>query len=1019
MQDDTTDSTDASLSECGHERFERNHYFHGKLMTARDMQAEQAYNVGQRRAQARNVGGSGVAWGLKAEIENDGEDAIRVYVHEGYGVDECGRPIVVPKPYDNTITGSKADGPTLSVYLKYDSCLKESVPVDGGQTACEDECAYNRVLEVYDVEVRPGLPDKETVGKPVEPVEFPGWNDLGSVSDKDRSLPGEYDEVYSTIASSYWEETQDTVGAETEESSLYLGSFETDDNGNWGPTDEVPTQYLYTNDMLYAGIARHTADFGNPHETSLRTVSRDSEYETGLQVRDDGSANPQVVMSSTDETVDVIHTPGEQRIDLSVKAHVDKIVDKRIEPLERYAVERALKYKALVFERAAERFDGQAGGIADDVATLAREAVDTRLVTASHSTEGEEPKIHLEGGDGDGIDAEDYAALLREFLDLEERFRNQVDDQVTDASYQRLSNAIGGLKSTLEPSDPSTLEIGAAEDDVADAVEWLEELEEEPEPEPEPADAQFATDGGSFEEHRGDIAEISVELENTRSATLTVGTPETEYQSTVEIQSGGGGAVTVLMNTYLAGRNAGEENRAFGTADPADSATARLDTDVEGIEQRETMLSEDTYSLSLSVDGEDTDEGTLSLEARSTDDLTVRRGSPNAYNALTTTSEIESAVSRGALDDGDVERGDTVAAEIEVTGVYGAIAAASGSATAVDANAIKRLDKEGLLELDVTQSRGINTFKKHLELWRSVDGGAARLLADPAENRIYLVFNTGRAVFVQENGERARPGPGEGYEVQFGVVGNTLLAAEAEDVSDAFNMAGRQQVEVPDVEGDPYQVATSKAENKQLSLDPTYRQIQSTTTLDRYNYDTINTQEPEAGTTVDAGSEIQVEVWTSRPITVIPELQPEQIEELHNQGIEYVHQLEEVDTSVLTNRISGVGDQTAGRLKDVATDYRIANDLAIREGTTFQDALNVSPTFRESGLTDVMKLDDETIQSEITTAVHNPEMTEVTAEGADTFTSRSDNIALNLEESGTDVTDTFVTESDSDNEPLF
>lgn len=1006
MQDDTTQTTDASLSECGNERFERNHYFHGKLMTARDMQAEQAYNVGQRRAQARNVGGSGVAWGLKAEITGEGDESIRVFVHEGYGVDACGRPIVMPDTYDDVITdGSKVDAPALSVYLEYDACLKESVPVDGGETACEDECAYNRVLEVYDVHVKAHDPDPTTVGKPIEPVTFPDWNDLDSVSDSDRSLPGEYDPVYATIASSYWDEVGAPGGAEAAADGLYLGTFATDDNGNWQREPAPPTQYLYTNDMLYAGLARHTADFGNPHETSLRTVTRESASETGLQVRDDGSDNPQVVVSSTDETVEVTHTPDAQQIDLSVQRYVEEVVAERIEPLERYAVERALKYKALVFDRAAERFDGEAGGTAGDIASLAREAVDTRL--ASTGGADGDGMIELGGGGDQSIHAEDYVALLTEFLDLEEEFRTQVDGQVTEASYQRLSNAIGRLKAALEPADPSTLDIGAAEDDVADAVEWLAELEEEPEP--EPADATF-TDGGQFEEHRGDIAEITVELENTRSATLTVGSAEGDYQSTVDIQSGGGRSVTVQMNTFLAGRGASEESRAFGTANPADSASATLQS-----AEHSGMLTARTYEVSLAVEGEEAAVGTLELLERGTEGLQVSRSPAGSYDSLTSPAAIRSARSAGDIDDGDVESGDVVVAEIGSTGIYGAIAAASGDATVVDGRAIEGLEHRELMWIDIVQAGARTSAGKRLRFWQSVERGAARALADPAAERVYLVIDTAQAVVIQPDGNRASLGPGETYTVEFNLGAGSPLSSDAEQVSDDFSMAGRRLVEVPDVEGDSYTAASMKASEQQLSLDPTYKQIQSANTLSVASYDYIDQQDRDPGTEVPAGTEIGVEVWTSRPVADIEGIDPQILDQLANMDIEYVHELEETDTAQLTNNIAGVGTQTATNLKNEATDYRIADELAVREGTNFQDSLQVSSTFRESGQTDVTNLDDGTIQTMLTNAVQDPNSSLTAAdagtffEGSQTFNYTIEDLQNNLNLTGGSSND-FITD---------
>jgi hypothetical protein len=973
MQDDSTDPTDASLSDCGHERFERNHYFHGKLMTARDMAAEQTYHVGQRRAHARSVAGSGVAWGLETSIRDD-DDAVVVTVTRGYAIDECGRSVVVPEDREKTITDrTKVNATALSVYVRFEACLKESVPVDGAETACEDECAYNRVLEVYDIEVEAADPG-ETSGlgegagtggatdppgaetKRVEPVTFPDWNDLASVTETGRETPSPTDDGLATIAESYRGAAPNETGTD-EDMRIYLGTFTPGPKDPWIRDDTLPTPYVYSNDMLYAATARHAADFGNPHEVSLTSVGRPEENAADIHVRDDESTQPEVTLKG-DESVDVSHDEAQQRVDVSVEECVEELVEERVAPLERYAMEKALKYKGLVFRQASEQFDDPAGATAGAIADLARRAVEARL-------DPETETVELDVGDGDpeDVDPENYTKLLTEFHTIEQEFRGQVAGQVTTTSYQRLSDALGDLKTALKPADPGLLELGSAQDDVVDAVEWLEPVEDD-EPEPEPGDATFTADGGIVEE-RGDVAEIGIELENTNSATLTVGSSEGGYESTVTVQSAGDDTVTVLMNTYLAGQSAGEESQAFGTRQPSDSAIATLNTS-----ELSSPLASGTYDLTVSVDGPEADVNSLDLQSRSTDALSVSHGPSSGFDSLTDATAVREAIDDGTLSgSGRVDPGETVVAEVEVSGIYGAIASSFGDKTDVDPQGLEDVENGELAELTIEQTGAESP--KHLDLWASVGNDTARLFAEPSENLLFLVFDSGEATFSEGGGSTATPSANESYEAAFEVFGNSPLASSNERVTDTFAMS-ELMVQVPPVTDKTYTGALMELESKQLSADPTYEQIDRATFTGGLTYDTVVEQNPEPGTTVQAGSEVDLVVLTSRKVSdVVTGVGTNYASTLENLGYEYVHELEEANAADLSQEIPTVSEGQIQDWIDQAQQERVATELSLREGTSIDQARDVATAFTETDQTNVAAMNDQQMQDIITQSVQN------------------------------------------------
>jgi hypothetical protein len=784
MSDDNANPTDASLSECGHQRFERNHYFHGKLMTARDMVAEQSYHVRQRRAHARSVGGSGVVWGLDTTVEEDGDGDLLVTVTKGYAIDDCGRPVVVPEKHTKTVTDETVVGSTVvGVWVSFESCLKESVPVDGAESACEDECAYNRVLEVYDIEVEdasaspsnPTPDDPDSVAKTVPSLEFPDREDYAISG---REQPGVADPALSTIAESFRDEI-DADWSEPSDSRLYLGTFsappDTSDETEWERDPTQPEPLVYTNDMLYAATARHAADFENPHQVSLTSSEVPGENAAVVSTLDDESDAADVTVSGADGSVDVDHASGDT-IDLSVTDHVDDVVESRIEPLERYTVEKALKYTGRVFRTVPSRFSGEAGELGAEVATKARSVSDGRLQAASDAEAAEELVIRDEDGNVERvIEGDVYETVFDEFLELEQSFNEAVSEQVTAASAERLDLAVGRLESALDESEPSHREMGAAQDDVVDAVEWLDPAET--------ASASLQPTVTSVA--RGDIVELTVELEGTDTATLVVGSEEVNYESTAELTDGSGdGSVTVRMNTYSAGRSDGEESAAFGTVDEADSVSATLETDA-----LENVLAAGSYDISVLVDGRQVDVGQLALQARTTGALSVMRAPTAAFrDGLNSYQAVRNGIDAGTVTDaGEVVPAETIVLAIEASGVFGALAEHSGS----DQTAIAVLEPlltSSVLDLSVVSTADAET-PVELDLSATDSAGDLRGFADQEDGRLFVLFDSGAAVFTRD-GSPAEVAPGDGFEAEFTVSGDgpliTTDGTDGESVADEF-----------------------------------------------------------------------------------------------------------------------------------------------------------------------------------------------------------------------------------------
>lgn len=269
-------------------RFERNRFFNGKLMTARDMEAEQAYHANRLETLTGRVTGWGIVCGLGVQIETSENEAPRAIVDAGVAIDQAGHIVVVPdgggdKSFSDAeppITNSNE----VSVFLRYDSCMTESVPAHGSEDACKEECDYNRLRETYEIVINSGGPDQQK-SLPFDRVEFPTSEEVQSdVTMESGAIHPDNDTAH--LPARYYHESEDgdsqfrsVLSCETPApGQVFLGHFTADGEDGWRSVDDEdettePRPYVYTNDMLYTGLLDHATDFGNPHELSLSVKS--------------------------------------------------------------------------------------------------------------------------------------------------------------------------------------------------------------------------------------------------------------------------------------------------------------------------------------------------------------------------------------------------------------------------------------------------------------------------------------------------------------------------------------------------------------------------------------------------------------------------------------------------------------------------------------------------------------------------------------------------------------------------
>ncbi|MDF2814263.1 MAG: hypothetical protein K0Q81_463 [Paenibacillus sp.] len=147
--------------------FERNRYYHGKLMTVRDFQTEQNYFNGKRHLLNRLIHGTGIVFGL--EVKPEREQTNRgIVVQPGAALDCCGREIIVSREYKKMDIRELPGYPLeasgdkkIYVKLHYDESPRDRVRATTNGSSCGEACESNRILESFKVQLTTTAPEPD------------------------------------------------------------------------------------------------------------------------------------------------------------------------------------------------------------------------------------------------------------------------------------------------------------------------------------------------------------------------------------------------------------------------------------------------------------------------------------------------------------------------------------------------------------------------------------------------------------------------------------------------------------------------------------------------------------------------------------------------------------------------------------------------------------------------------------------------------------------------------------------
>ncbi|MDX1747089.1 MAG: hypothetical protein R3324_14220, partial [Halobacteriales archaeon] len=316
------DFNEAQRGDSHVQQFEKNQFFQGKLMTARDMQAEQEYHAERLHTITRFATGKGILYGAEVSGVEETETELRVTLEPGVVIDGYGRPIVIE--YTTTKTLPLPSGEELYLFLRYSETNLESVPVPEVRGASDEEFMANRTVETFELTYQESPPDA-----------------FDTVPDIDTSVPdgAESDTVLRALANRYHQRYRSRIEP-VDDPAIFVGSFERTRDGSWiRGSDTVRRNLVYDNEMLYATIINHITDTANPHNISERGIGGE-------------------VSGGIDELRDV-----NERL---------RDIQDRLDTINRYVMRKTLKDEIRYFEVIADTFEEDD----PEASQIAREIVD-------------------------------------------------------------------------------------------------------------------------------------------------------------------------------------------------------------------------------------------------------------------------------------------------------------------------------------------------------------------------------------------------------------------------------------------------------------------------------------------------------------------------------------------------------------------------------------------------------------------------------------------------------------------
>lgn len=335
------------------EQFEKNQFFQGKLMTARDMETEQAYHANRLHVMNRFATGTGILAGAEISSVEETDTELTVTVEPGVVIDGYGRPIVIEHATTQSLPVPSED--EIYLYLRFDEAELESVPVPQVRGASTEEYMSNRIVEGFELTYQEG-----------EPADDDAVPSVDTAVDWDAGIEA----AYRSLANRFHQ--QHRAGVEpVDDASVLLGAFERTRDGSWvAGAEMVRRNLVFDNTMLYALLVGHITETDRPHDIS------------GI---------PEEIPSDVEELVEV--------------SQQFEALAGRIDTLNRYVMRKTLKDEKRFFTDVARRFEDhepEGSRLANSIVEKAEAAIHDTVYEdpeAYRRSTGQKLEDHLELGE--------------------------------------------------------------------------------------------------------------------------------------------------------------------------------------------------------------------------------------------------------------------------------------------------------------------------------------------------------------------------------------------------------------------------------------------------------------------------------------------------------------------------------------------------------------------------------------------------------------------------------------------
>ncbi|KAB7517960.1 PGF-CTERM sorting domain-containing protein [Halosegnis rubeus] len=380
-------------------------------------------------------------------------------------------------------------------------------------------------------------------------------------------------------------------------------------------------------------------------------------------------------------------------------------------------------------------------------------------------------------------------------------------DYESDESGVRVSSGQGDTITATFPSDAKngefTLDFSVEDTTAADSATFTVS---------DPAEGQVSLEEGIVSEERGDVGQITVNLENTDEATIILGGDSVNYEAQIELEDGGNGGdadgtVTVNLNTF----RADEGSAAFTPADTDDSVTASATKDGPGIMPDGPLATADYEIVLQDSAGDDVGVGTFVVTERSTDSMQL-------WTAADLPTDADQEAVYDALEAGAITQDSTIAFQdelvhqIEVSGIYGALVDEMDANNSDAEAALLELangDASDPLTLSATQAGNFpNSEPLTVDFSELDENGGLNVVADDANNTVFVAVDTTNLFDDSDPADPAltRGGTelgagdvepadllGQTFDVEFGVLAQSALVSGDEDelVTASFSVEER------------------------------------------------------------------------------------------------------------------------------------------------------------------------------------------------------------------------------------